>query len=163
MALPDTPSEVPVRLDVETHAAGYLRAMSHLDDATTKQLDKVDFDHRLRELVRIRVAQLNGCAYCLDMHSKDARAIGETEQRIYALSAWHETGFYSARERTALALAEALTLVAQSPVPSAVFDAADEEFTNDELGALVGLIVTINAWTTLGASTHAWQPGSYQP
>ncbi len=98
----DNTSQVPVRLDFETHAAGFYRAVVHLDQAATKELDKVDFDHKLRELVRIRASQLNGCAYCIDMHTKDARAVGETEQRIYALSAWRETPFFTERERAAL-------------------------------------------------------------
>jgi AhpD family alkylhydroperoxidase len=83
--------QIRVRLDFDSHAAHFSRAMSHLDNAATKELDKVDFDPRLRELVRVRASQLNGCAYCIDMHSKDARAIGETEQRLFALPAWRET------------------------------------------------------------------------
>ena len=120
-ATENTP-QVPVRLDFDAHAADYARAMSHLDDVTTKQLDKVEFDHRLRELVRIRASQLNGCAYCIDMHTKDARAVGETEQRIYALPAWRETPFFSDRERAALALTEAVTLLAQTPSPTSFRD-----------------------------------------
>ena len=85
MTAADTVTQIPVRLDFDAHADGFARAMAHLDRAATKELDRVDFDPRLRELVRIRVSQLNGCAYCIDMHTKDARAIGETEQRIYAL------------------------------------------------------------------------------
>lgn len=161
-ATENTP-HVQVRLDFDAHAADYARAMSHLDNVTTKQLDKVEFDHRLRELVRIRASQLNGCAYCIDMHTKDARAVGETEQRIYALPVWPETPFFSDRERAALALTEAITLIARTPVPDTVFETAGEHFTKDELGALVSLITTINAWNTLGASTHAWEPGSYEP
>src|ERR1700744_1775180 len=93
--------EIPVRLDFDGHAADFAKAMAHLDHAATKQLDKVEFDAPLRELVRIRASQLNGCAYCIDMHTKDARAIGESEQRLYALSAWRETPFFSDRERAA--------------------------------------------------------------
>ena len=89
--------------------------MSRLDRAAIKQLDKVDFDHRLRELVRIRASQLNGCAYCIDMHTKDARAIGETEQRIYVLTAWRETPFFTDRERAALAFTESVTLLRRRP------------------------------------------------
>src|SRR5437764_401078 len=89
----DSLTQIPVRLDFDAHADGFARAMAHLDRAATKELDKVDFDPKLRELVRIRASQLNGCAYCIDMHTKDARAIGETEQRIYALPAWRETPF----------------------------------------------------------------------
>ena len=92
--------------------------MSHLDQAATKELDRVDFDPRLRELVRIRASQLNGCAYCIDMHTKDARAIGETEQRLYALPAWRETPFFTDRERAALAFTESVTLLRRDHVPA---------------------------------------------
>jgi len=158
-----TTQTVEVRLDFDAHAPGFSRAMSHLDQAATKELDKVDFDVRLRELVRIRASQLNGCAYCIDMHTKDARAAGETEQRIYALPAWRETPFFSGRDRAALALTESVTLMPQTHVPDADFAQAAGQFSADELGALISLIVTINAWNAIGVSTHAWEPGSYQP
>jgi AhpD family alkylhydroperoxidase len=154
---------IPTRLDFDAHAAGFARAMSHLDQAATRELDKVDFDVRLRELVRIRASQLNGCAYCIDMHTKDARAAGETEQRIYALAAWRETPFFTSRERAALALTESVTLMPQTHVPDADFEQAAEQFSADELAALIALITTINAWNAIGVSTHAWEPGSYQP
>src|ERR1700753_3295806 len=83
--------EIPVRLDFDTHAADFARALDPLDRAATKELDRVAFDPRLRELVRIRASQLNGCAYCVDMHTTDARAVGETEQRLYALTVWRVT------------------------------------------------------------------------
>jgi AhpD family alkylhydroperoxidase len=155
--------DIPVRLDYDTYAAAFLKAMSHLDNTATKELDRVDFDPKLRELVRIRASQLNGCAYCIDMHTKDARAIGETEQRIYALPAWADTPFFSRRERAALAFTEAVTLLADRHVPSTEYDAVATEFGPDEIGALIGLIVAINAWNTIGVTTHAWLPGSYQP
>jgi AhpD family alkylhydroperoxidase len=158
-----TTQTIPVRLDFDAHAAGFARAMSHLDQTATKELDKVDFDVRLRELVRIRASQLNGCAYCIDMHTKDARAAGETEQRIYALPAWRETPFFTSRERAALALTESVTLMSQTHVPDADFAQSAEQFSADELGALISLIVTINAWNAIGVSTRAWVPGSYQP
>ena len=154
---------IPARLDFEAHAAEFYRAISHLDQAATRELDKVDFDVRLRELVRIRASQLNGCAFCIDMHTKDARASGEIEQRIYALSAWRETPFFTSRERAALALTESVTLMPQTHVPDADFELAAGQFSADELGALISLIVTINAWNAIGVSTHAWLPGSYQP
>jgi len=88
---PQDMPQVPVRLDFDRHAAGYSRALAHLDKAATRELDRVDLDPRLRELVRVRASQLNGCAYCIDMHTKDARAIGETEQRLYALPAWRDS------------------------------------------------------------------------
>jgi AhpD family alkylhydroperoxidase len=156
-------AENETRLDFEKHAAVFTKAMGHLDNAATKELDRVDLDHRIRELVRIRASQLNGCAYCVDMHSKDARAIGETEQRVYALAAWRETPFYSDRERAALAFTEVVTLVADNHVPRAAYDAVAEHFTPDEVAALLCLIVTINAWNALSVATRAWVPGSYQP
>jgi AhpD family alkylhydroperoxidase len=159
----DTPYEIPVRLDFDGHAAEFSRAMAHLDHAATKQLDKVDFDHRLRELVRIRASQINGCAYCIDMHTKDARAIGETEQRLYALPAWRETPYFTDRERAALALTEDVTLLAESHVPARTYDEAAAEITEDETAALVSLIVAINAWNAIAVTTRAWVPGSYQP
>ncbi len=154
---------VQPRIDFDAQAPGFGRAMAQLDQAATKELDKVDFDVRLRELVRIRASQLNGCAYCIDMHTKDARAAGETEQRIYALSAWRETPFFTARERAALELAESVTLMPQTHVPAADFAQAAEQFSQAELGALISLIVTINAWNAIGVTTRAWLPGSYQP
>jgi len=150
------------RLDFDAHAAVFSRAMGHLDHAATKQLDQVDFDHKLRELVRIRASQLNGCAYCIDMHTKDARAIGETEQRIYALPAWRETAFFTDRERAALAFTETVTLLAQTHVPAEAYDEVSTLFTPDEVAALLGLIITINAWNAIGVSTRSWIPGSYQ-
>src|SRR6266496_4323297 len=158
-----TTEQVPVRLDFDAHAPAFARALAHLDNAATKQLDGVDFDHRLRELVRIRASQLNGCAYCIDMHTKDARAAGETEQRIYALPAWRETPFFTARESAALAFTEAVTLLADTHVPDAAYREVAAEFSADEVGALVSLIVTINAWNAIGVATRAWEPGSYQP
>jgi len=157
---------VPVstaRLDFEGQASGFYRAMVHLDQAATRELDKAEFDVRLRELVRIRASQLNGCAFCVDMHTKDARAVGETEQRIYALPVWRETPFYSDRERAALALTESVTLMPQTHVPDAEFAAAAELFKEAELAALISLITMINAWNAVGVSTRAWAPGSYQP
>ncbi len=151
------------RIDFETHAAGFYRAVAHLDQAATKELDKTEFDVRLRELVRIRASQLNGCAFCIDMHTKDARAAGETEQRIYALPAWRETPFFTERERAALALTESVTLMPQTHVPDADVAQAAEQFKEDELAALISLIVTINAWNAIGVTTRAWLPGSYQP
>lgn len=152
-----------VRLDFDRYASGFAKAMSHLDQAATKELDQVGFDPRLRELVRIRASQLNGCAYCVDMHTKDARAIGETEQRIYALAAWRETPFFTDRERAALAFTESVTLLAADHVPAAAYDAMAEQFSPAAAAALVALIVTINAWNTIGVTTRAWVPGSYQP
>jgi len=155
--------QVPVRLDFDAHAAGFARAVAHLDRAATKELDAAGIDPLLRELVRIRASQLNGCAYCIDMHTKDARAAGETEQRLYALPAWRETPFYTNRERAALALTEDVTLMARDHVPAAAYEAAAEVLTPGEIAALLALIITISAWNAIGVTTRAWTPGSYQP
>ena len=122
---PDRPS----RLDFDAPRAGLRPALGHLDNAATKELDRVDLDPRIRELVRIRASQLNGCAYCIDMHTKDARAIGETEQRLYALPAWRETPYFTDRERAALAFTEAVTLLADDHVPPQTYDAVAAHFT----------------------------------
>ena len=155
-AMTTTQTEIPVRLDFDGHAPAFAAAMNRLDSAATKELDRVGFDARLRELVRLRASQLNGCAYCVNMHSADARAAGETDQRLALLPVWRETALFDARERAALALTETVTLVAESHVPEAAWQAAAEQFSADELGALVSLIVTINAWNAIGVSTRAW-------
>jgi AhpD family alkylhydroperoxidase len=155
--------QIPVRLDFDAHAPGFARAMAHLDRAATKELDAAGVDPLLRELVRVRASQLNGCAYCVDMHTKDARAAGETEQRLYALPAWRETPFFTNRERAALALTEDVTLMARDHVPDAAYAAAAEHLAQGEIAALLSLIVTINAWNAIGVTARAWTPGSYQP
>jgi AhpD family alkylhydroperoxidase len=159
----DAAVTIPVRLDFDSHAAGFAKAMNHLDHAATKELDRVDFDPKLRELVRIRASQINGCAYCIDMHTKDARAAGDSEQRLYGLAAWREAPYFTARERAALAFTEAVTLLAGEHVPAAGYAAVAAQFSPDEVAALLSLIVTINAWNTIGVTTRAWVPGSYQP
>src|ERR1700689_3827758 len=116
----------------------------------------------LLELVKMRASQINGCAYCLDMHSKDARALGETEQRLYALDAWEEAPFYSERERAALALTDAVTRITEAHVPDTVFERARAHFNEPELIALVFTLTTINAWNRL-AITMRTEVGNYQP
>jgi AhpD family alkylhydroperoxidase len=163
MTTTESTTQIPVRLDFEAHGAAFFKAMTHLDNAATKELDRVEFDPRLRELVRIRASQINGCAYCIDMHTKDARAIGETEQRIYSLPAWRETPFFTERERAALAFTESVTLLAHDHVPAEAYDAVAAHFAPDEVAALISLIVAINAWNAIAVSTRAWVPGSYEP
>jgi AhpD family alkylhydroperoxidase len=158
-----TLTEIAPRLDIEGLAPIVYRAVVHLDQAVTKQLDAADVDHRLRELVRIRASQLNGCAYCVDMHTKDARAVGETEQRLYALPAWRETPFFTARERAALGFTETVTRLAETHVPVEAYDEVAAELSPDEVAALLGLITAINAWNALSVASRAWMPGSYQP
>jgi AhpD family alkylhydroperoxidase len=158
-----TRPEIPVRLDFDTQAAGFARAMAQLDRAATKELDQAGIDPLLRELIRVRASQLNGCAYCIDMHSKDARAAGETEQRLYALPAWRETPFFTERERAALAFTEDVTLMAGEHVPAGAYAAVAARFGPGEVAALLALIVAINAWNAIGVTARAWVPGSYQP
>ena len=117
-------------------------------------------EHPLIELVLMRVSQSNGCAYCLDMHSKDARANGETEQRLYGLEAWRETPYYSARERAALEWTEALTLVSETRVPDEVFERVRAQFSVDELVHLSLAIVAINGWNRLNVAART-VPGDY--
>ena len=116
--------------------------MSELEEA----VDQSSLESELLELVRMRASQLNGCAYCLDMHSKDARARGEQEQRLYVLSAWREAPFYSDRERAALGWCEALTLLPSSGAPDAVFDELARQFGEEEIVALTLGVVAINGW-----------------
>jgi AhpD family alkylhydroperoxidase len=155
--------QIPVRIDFDELAANFSRALAHLDRAATKELDGAGIDPKLRELIRIRASQLNGCAYCVDMHTKDARAIGETEQRIYALPVWRETPYFTARERAALAFTESVTRMTQTHVPDEDFQPVAKEFSEQEVAALVSLITMINAWNAVGVSTRAWTPGSYSP
>ena len=119
-------------------------------------------DLTIFELVKTRASQINQCAYCIDMHTKDARANGETEQRLYALSAWRETPFFTDKERAALALAESMTLVAETHVPDDVVEEAQRHFEPAELAQLVFAITTINAWNRL-AITARTPVGGYQP
>jgi AhpD family alkylhydroperoxidase len=120
-------------------------------------------EHKLLELVKMRASQINGCAYCLDMHSKDALAAGETEQRLFTLSAWRETPFFTERERAALALTEAVTLVAETHAPQEGIAEASAVFSPDELSKLVYAIIEINSWNRLAITTGAFEPGSYVP
>jgi AhpD family alkylhydroperoxidase len=125
-------------------------------------VDASGLEHALLELVKMRASQINGCAFCLDMHSKDARAAGETEQRLYLLDAWREAPFYSARERAALAWTEALTLVSETHAPDDVYAEARAQFSEKELAALTMAIVAINGWNRIAIGFRS-EPGSYQP
>ncbi|HRK55648.1 MAG TPA: carboxymuconolactone decarboxylase family protein [Cyclobacteriaceae bacterium] len=119
-------------------------------------------EYSLYELVKTRASQINGCAYCLDMHTKDARKAGETEQRLYALSAWKETPFYTERERAALAWTEALTLISGNNVPDSLYEATSKYFDEGEMVALTMAIIAINGWNRLAISFRT-VPGSYEP
>ena len=143
------------RLDY--HQGGAYQAMAGLE----KYVRNCGLEHSLLELVKTRASQVNGCAYCIDMHTKDARAGGETEQRLYALSAWRETPFYTERERAALEWAEALTLISENDIPDDLYDSVRQHFSESELVNLTMAIITINGWNRL-AIPFRTVPGSYQ-
>jgi AhpD family alkylhydroperoxidase len=128
------------------------RAMNALDKAARD----VSLETSLLELVRTRASQLNGCAYCVDMHTRDAREAGESERRLHALAVWRETPFFTAQERAALALTEAATRLTDGPVGDETFAAAAAEFTDVELAELIWVIAVINAWNRLGAVARPW-------
>jgi AhpD family alkylhydroperoxidase len=147
------------RVDVTKFlTSGMGRAMLSLSSEVEAAIERPLF-----ELIKIRASQINGCAYCLDMHTKDARRAGETEQRIYALSAWRETPFFTDRERVALEwTAEALTRVAETHVPDDVFERVSRQFKEEEIVALTFAVVVINSWNRLAISLRP-PVGSYQP
>jgi len=151
--------EIPVRMDFDAHAPRFSKVMNTLDAASRQG----DLDKGLAELVRIHASQINGCAYCVDMHTKDARAAGETEQRIYALPVWRETPYFTEAERAALALAEAVTVLTDGFVPEEVYAEAAKHFDDATLAQLISVLVMINAWNRIGVATRTWTPGSYQP
>lgn len=151
-----------MRMNYQAAAPDAIKAMLGLETYLARQSRSEDgIDKSLMELVKIRVSQINRCAFCIDMHTKDARAIGETEQRIYALSAWRETPFFTERERAALAWAEANTLLPNG-IEQTLFDEVRQQFSEAQLTNLTLAIATINAWNRFGVS-FAPMPGSYQP
>ena len=129
--------------------------------ALQKYIDSCGLERPLLELVRLRSSQINGCAYCLDMHTKDARAMGETEQRLYLISAWRESPFYTERERAALEWTEAVTLVSETNVPDQVYERVKQHFKPAELVNLTAAIAMINTWNRLSVAFRA-VPGAYQ-
>jgi AhpD family alkylhydroperoxidase len=146
------------RIDARKYAPEAQKAMFALE----KYIAECGLEHGLIHLLKLRASQINGCAYCIDMHSKDARALGETEQRLYALDAWRETPFYTDRERAALAWIEAVTLVSQTHVPDSVYEEVRKFFSEKEIVDLTFVAATINAWNRLAISLRA-VPGHYRP
>jgi AhpD family alkylhydroperoxidase len=146
------------RIAFKKAAPDGVKAMGHLE-AYVRQSG---LEPSLLELVKLRASQINGCAYCIDMHTKDARARGETEQRLYALSAWRETPFFSERERAALAWTEAVTQIASRHVPDDLYHLACQHFNEKELVDLTLAVIVINGWNRLTISFRE-PPGSYQP
>ena len=145
------------RIDYNNVAPGALKAMYGLEVYVRHS----GLEPALLELVKLRASQLNGCAYCIDMHTKDARARGESEQRLYLLDAWHESPFYTERERAALEWTEAVTRIADGHVPDSVYERVREQFSEQELVNLTMAVVAINGWNRLAISFRS-VPGSYQ-
>lgn len=145
------------RLDYHEKSSGAYQAMIGME----RFVRNCGLEHPLLELVKTRASQINGCAYCIDMHTKDARAGGETEQRLYGLSAWRETPYYTDRERAALEWTEALTLISKNDVPDEMYERVHRHFSDQELVNLTMAIVTINGWNRLAIPFRS-VPGSYQ-
>jgi AhpD family alkylhydroperoxidase len=146
------------RIDYRKFAPGALKAMMELEE----YISECGLDRKLIHLLKMRASQINGCAFCIDMHSIDARALGETEQRLYALDAWRESPFFSDRERAALEWVEAVTLVSESHVPDEIFEEVIKHFSEKEIMDLTIVATTINMWNRLAISTRA-VPGRYHP
>jgi AhpD family alkylhydroperoxidase len=147
------------RLNIQKVTPAAFQAMAGLEAYVRKNLHA---EPLLSGLVKMRASQINGCAFCIDMHSKEARAQGETEQRLYALNAWRETPFFTDRERAALAWTEAITLISQEHAPGHVYNEVRQHFTEEELVNLTLAIVSINGWNRLAIGFRA-VPGEYQP
>ena len=146
------------RLEYSKVAPGTLKAMMGLET----YVRHCGLETSLLELVKVRSSQINGCAYCVDMHTKDARAEGETEQRLYAVAVWREAPFFTDRERAALAWTEAVTLIGQTGAPDDVYQQVRKYFSEEETVNLTMAIVTINGWNRLAVSFRA-VAGEYQP
>src|SRR5574337_1610901 len=146
------------RIDYAKAAPGALAAMQGLE----KYVRASGLEHPLLELVKTRVSQINGCAYCVDMHTNDARAAGETEQRLYVLPAWRETDFYTPRERAALAWAEAVTRLTDQQVTDAAYEEARRHFDEKALVDLTLAVIAINGWNRLSIPFRS-EAGTYQP
>jgi len=145
------------RIDYRKHASEAIKAMLDLE----KYIASSGLDHRLIHLLKMRASQINGCAFCIDMHAKDARALGETEQRLYELDAWRETPFYTDRERAALAWTEAVTNMAQTHIPDEVYEEVRKQFSEKEIVDLTVVAAVINMWNRIAISTRA-VPGHYK-
>jgi AhpD family alkylhydroperoxidase len=146
------------RLEIQKVAPQAYRAMAGLETYVRHS----GLELSLLELIKVRASQINGCAFCIDMHTKDARASGETEQRLYGLMAWREMPFFTDRERAALAWTEALTLISEGHAPDEIYEEVRGRFTDEELVNLSMAIVTINGWNRL-AIGFRMVPGSYEP
>jgi AhpD family alkylhydroperoxidase len=146
------------RMNYREAAPGAVKALVGLEH----YLATCGLEQRLMDLVKLRASQINGCAYCIDRHSKDLRADGESEQRLYELDAWRETPFYTDRERAALLWTEAVTLIADTHIPESVYEQVRPQFNDAELANLTFVIGTINVWNRICTSFRV-EPGKYSP
>jgi AhpD family alkylhydroperoxidase len=149
---------MPARIDYPKLSAPIYRTLFQLQS----EIEKTALDQKILDLIKIRASQINGCAFCIDMHTIDARAHGETEQRIYALNAWREGPFFSDKERAALELTESVTRISENHVPDEVFAAVKQHYTDQEIVNLTWAIIAINAWNRLAITFRA-EPGKYHP
>ncbi len=150
--------DILTRLDIDTAAPAFSRALTALDAAATQELDRAGVETGLRELIRLRASQLNGCAYCVAEHTRDALIAGEPIGRVAAVAVWRESPFFTARERAALSLTETMTRAVETHVPDADWREASAHLSPAELAAVVSLVVVINSWNTVGVTTRAWTP-----
>ncbi|RXZ50319.1 carboxymuconolactone decarboxylase family protein [Agromyces fucosus] len=156
MTLTDALVDIPVRLDFDAIVPRFSRAVASLDHAATAELDRVGIDRQLREMVRLRASQINGCVYCVDLHSKDARTAGVTEQKLHAIAVWRDSGLFTAAERAVLHLTESITRLSETHVPEEDLAAVTARFGEERTAALVSLIIVINVWDAIGVTTRCW-------
>jgi AhpD family alkylhydroperoxidase len=142
--------QMKTRMKVNTVEPGVYKAMA----AAESLLKGFNLDPKLRELIKVRVSQINGCGYCINLHTKDARKLGETEQRLYALSAWWETPFFTEEERAVFKLTEEVTLIANHGVSDEVYENAIKYFSEQKIAQLIFAIITINSWNRIAIATH---------
>ena len=149
---------MPARADYARLSAPIYRTLLQLQT----EIEKTGLDPKTMDLIKIRASQINGCAFCIDMHTIDARARGESEQRIYALNAWREGPFFTDQERAALELTESVTCISETHVPDDVFEAVKQHYTDQEIVNLTWAIIAINSWNRLAITFRA-EPGKYHP
>jgi AhpD family alkylhydroperoxidase len=159
MTTATAPVEIPVRFDFDALAPSVSAAVTRLHKAAVADLEKAGVEQGLIELIRLRASQLNGCAYCVDMHSVDARAAGVSSQRVDLLPVWEDAPVYTAEERAALALTDAVTRLADTHVPEPVVAEALAVLGEPKTAAILGLIVSINAWNEIGVTSRCWPVG----
>lgn len=145
-------TQIPVRLAVDTLSARPAKALNALQAA----VDASIIEAPLQQLVRLRASQLNGCAYCVDMHSQELLTSGDNQRKVFAVTVWWEAPFFTERERAALELTEAMTRLADHPISDEVYDRVKAQFSDQEMADLIWVIVVINAWNRLGAVAHPW-------